>query len=192
MLSSRGRIFDRIKAYILVALVCYVMISHILIMITNHLLITLLFFYISPWIFQKSMRLSESSGSGVLLTLSNWCFPSRYVLSFENEDSYIQFKESMEGSKTCSNDIVISNHQIYTDWLYIWGLFSWMGKSGNIKITLKKSLQLIPVVGLGMKLCGFIFISRKWNVDQSKFIRRIARLVDYKPFSLLIFPEGKP
>ena len=192
MSSTREEpILDRIKAFLFVALVCYIMVSHVFIMILSHLLVTLIFYYIAPRIFHKSMKLSEGSCSSLQLTLANFFRSSRYVLTFENEESYSRFRDSVEGGEeACANEFVISNHQIYTDWLYIWGLFTWMGKGGNIKITLKKSLQMVPIVGLGMRLCGFIFISRKWDVDREKFVRRIARLINFKPFSLLIFPEG--
>jgi 1-acyl-sn-glycerol-3-phosphate acyltransferase len=190
MSSLLGLIVSKLKPVLYISVASYVMCSHVLIMIFNHLLITILFYYISPWIYHKSLRLSAVSCSGLCLTLAHWCFPSRYVLTFENEETFELFKSCLDKGDLVSNDIVISNHQLYTDWIYIWGLFTWMGKGGNIKITLKKSLQMIPVIGLGMKLCGFIFISRKWNVDHAKFIRRIARLANFKPFSLLIFPEG--
>jgi 1-acyl-sn-glycerol-3-phosphate acyltransferase len=46
-----------------------------------------------------------------------------------------------------SRDIVIANHQIYADWIYIWGFLGLLGRAGNIKIVCKRAIQFIPVIG---------------------------------------------
>lgn len=96
-----------------------------------------------------------------------------------------------EGASECARDIVISNHQIYVDWLYIWSLFALSRSAGNLYIILKRSLQFVPILGVGMKLCSFIFIARSWMRDKLKFIRRLKKihLLDNR-WVLLIFPEG--
>lgn len=46
-------------------------------------------------------------------------------------------------------DIIIANHQIYVDWLYIWSLAVPLNRAGSIKIILKRSLLFaIPVLGI--------------------------------------------
>lgn len=45
-------------------------------------------------------------------------------------------------------DIVIGNHQIYMDWIYIWALMARLRREGDVKIILKRSLLKIPVFGL--------------------------------------------
>lgn len=96
-----------------------------------------------------------------------------------------------ESASECALDIVISNHQIYVDWLYIWSFFTLSRSAGNLYIILKRSLQFIPIFGIGMKLCSFIFIARSWIRDKLKFIRRLKRIhaLDSR-WVLLIFPEG--
>ncbi|KAF7563582.1 hypothetical protein G7046_g539 [Stylonectria norvegica] len=98
--------------------------------------------------------------------------------------------------------IMIANHQIYTDWLYLW----WVGYAntpamhGHIYIILKESLKLIPVIGWGMLFYGFIFMSRKMATDQPRMAYRLNKLKQHKvdpngksyldPMWLLLFPEG--
>ncbi|KAL7313150.1 hypothetical protein PS15m_006931 [Mucor circinelloides] len=44
--------------------------------------------------------------------------------------------------------IMISNHQIYADWIYVWFL-AYLGKAhGALKIMLKHSLSQVPIYGI--------------------------------------------
>lgn len=98
--------------------------------------------------------------------------------------------------------VMIANHQIYTDWLYLW----WVGYANNPKmhgylyIILKESLKYIPVIGPGMMFYGFIFMSRKMAVDLPRLAYRLGKLkmshtapdgnTYLNPMWLLLFPEG--
>ncbi|KAH6603196.1 acyltransferase [Trichoderma cornu-damae] len=98
--------------------------------------------------------------------------------------------------------VMIANHQIYTDWLYLWwvGYVNRPSAHGHIYIILKQSLQYIPIVGWGMKFYGFIFMSRKMATDQPRLAYRLGKLKQSKtdpsgkqyhvPMWLLLFPEG--
>lgn len=70
---------------------------------------------------------------------------------------------------------------------------------GFVYFILKESLQYIPVLGLGMKFFGFIFLSRKWIKDKERFQYRLQKLNEtsglvgsqrLSPMWLLMFPEG--
>lgn len=72
---------------------------------------------------------------------------------------------------------------------------------GHLYIILKESIKYIPILGTGMMLYGFIFLSRKWATDKERFQYRLKKLsTSHKgPMSgssgldsmwLLIFPEG--
>ena len=63
------------------------------------------------------------------------------------------------------NSILISNHQIYTDWLFLWFL-TYTSKFGNSVFIILKDLSKIPVLGYGMKNYNFLFLSRKWEKDK--------------------------
>lgn len=64
------------------------------------------------------------------------------------------------------NSVAIANHQIYTDWVYLWWLAYTSNLGGRIYILLKKSLESIPLLGYGMRNYKFIFMSRKWELDK--------------------------
>lgn len=63
------------------------------------------------------------------------------------------------------NSILISNHQIYTDWLYLWFL-TYTSKLSDSVFIILKDLSKIPVLGYGMKNYNFMFLSRKWEKDK--------------------------
>ncbi|AMD22026.1 HGL314Cp [Eremothecium sinecaudum] len=65
------------------------------------------------------------------------------------------------------NSIIISNHQLYTDWVFLWWLTYTSGLAGSVIIMLKKSLESLPILGYGMKNYGFIFMNRKWYLDKT-------------------------
>jgi len=102
--------------------------------------------------------------------------------------------------------VFIANHQLYTDWLYMW----WAAYTnnpamhGHIYIILKESLKWVPIVGPAMQLYGFVFMARKWASDQERMRYRLQKLksrqsaplpgqrgpAQLDPMWLLIFPEG--
>lgn len=94
-------------------------------------------------------------------------------------------------SAELGNLVIMSNHQLYTDWIFVLSLLSWNRAAGSIYIVLKRSLQFVPIFGFGMKLCDFLFLNRDWVKDQHKFVRRLNRIskIDDK-CNILIFPEG--
>jgi hypothetical protein len=76
---------------------------------------------------------------------------------------------------------------------------------GHIFIILKESLKFLPLVGPGMMLFSFIFLSRNWATDKPRFQHRLRKLKkthratpeedggsarQLDPMWLLLFPEG--
>lgn len=62
-------------------------------------------------------------------------------------------------------------------------------------------MKLIPIVGPGMMFFSFVFVSRRWETDESRIKHRVGRLSgkndsvlrstqELSPMWLLIFPEG--
>lgn len=87
--------------------------------------------------------------------------------------------------------VLIANHQIYTDWLYLWWTAYCSGMHGRLYIILKESLKRIPIIGWGMQFNQFIFLKRNWEQDRghmAQALQRLNKLAD--PMWLLIFPEG--
>lgn len=63
-------------------------------------------------------------------------------------------------------------------------------------IVLKESIKYIPLVGLGLRFAGFVFMSRNMKTDSPRLTRRLNQLTrrgqDGKlvPMWLMMFPEG--
>ena len=95
--------------------------------------------------------------------------------------------------KETEKAILMSNHQIYPDWLYLWALARQSGRHGDLKIMLIQALQYLPIFGLGMTFFEFIFMKQKLAKDRDnilKHMRRQRTLWKDFPLWLLIFPEG--
>ena len=86
---------------------------------------------------------------------------------------------------------------MYNDWVYLW----WTAYTnrpkthGNVFIVLKDSIGYIPVVGLGLRFAGFVFMSRKMKTDGPRLARRMNQLTrrgpnGLEPMWLMMFPEG--
>lgn len=97
--------------------------------------------------------------------------------------------------------VLMANHQVYTDWIYLWWVAYSNRMHGHIYIILKESLKYIPVIGQGMMFYGFIFMARKWMSDKPRLQHRLDKLKtrhtgsksgapEFDPMWLLIFPEG--
>ena len=96
----------------------------------------------------------------------------------------------------------MANHQIYTDWVYMWWSAYTSRMHGYIYSILKDTLRLIPILGPGMMFYEFIFLTRKWAKDQKILSKALLRLKTRSsksltsgkrvldPMWLLIFPEG--
>lgn len=105
-----------------------------------------------------------------------------------------QLLQTTDGSLICDfpqRMILIANHQIYTDWLYLWWIGYTAGMHGRIYVVLKESLKRIPVIGWGMQFAQFIFLKRKWEQDKPRMAAHLQKFNNPKdPMWLMMFPEG--
>ena len=105
-----------------------------------------------------------------------------------------QLLQGLDGSLLCDfpqRMILIANHQIYTDWLYLWWIGYAAGMHGRIYVVLKESLKRIPVIGWGMQFAQFIFLKRKWEQDKPRMAAHLQKFNNPKdPMWLMMFPEG--
>lgn len=142
------------------------------------------------------MALTKESFGLLVTTMTQWWSPTTIRVS--GDDSMAgQLRQTSDGRLEChfpSRMVLIANHQLYFDWLYLW----WIGYTntphrmhGHLYIILKESLKHIPIVGQGMQFFGFIFMSRKMATDKPRLAHRLNKLKDLaKPMWLLVFPEG--
>ena len=110
--------------------------------------------------------------------------------------------------------LAIKRQQIYADWWYMWCLMYFIGDQGMhryVYITLKKSLQWVPIFGWvrhihhlfnpnsraaqGMQLFDFIFLARSWASDKDVLASRLDTLGkaakrENTPLCFIIYPEG--
>ncbi|KAI0017850.1 acyltransferase-domain-containing protein [Xylariomycetidae sp. FL0641] len=150
------------------------------------------------------MSLTKASFGLLITTMTQWWAPT--VIRFSGDASVAdQLTVTPDGRVQCAfpeRMVMIANHQIYTDWLYLWwvGYTNFPQMHGHIYIILKESLKYIPVIGPGCMFLGFIFLSRKMAVDQPRLAHRLGKLKTrhtapdgesyLNPMWLLLFPEG--
>ena len=126
-------------------------------------------------------------------TMTQWWAPTTVRIS---GDSSVrgQLLKTLDGDLLCNFPdrlVLIANHQIYTDWMYLWWIAYTNGMHGRLFIILKESLKRIPVIGWGMQFCQFIFLKRNWEKDKGNLARHMQKLNKPKdPMWLLLFPEG--
>ncbi|KAK2749862.1 hypothetical protein FQN57_005277 [Myotisia sp. PD_48] len=161
-----------------------------------------LLFY-SPASFKAWISMTKRAFGITITALTEWCSPTPVRIS--GDPSVLgQFRLKANGrlqSLFPERLVLIANHQVYTDWLYLWWVAYTNQMHGYIFIILKESLKYIPVIGQGMMLYGFIFMSRKWSADKPRLqhsLEKLNRKRDnptpgmpfFDPMWLLIFPEG--
>ncbi|CAO1616556.1 unnamed protein product [Jaminaea pallidilutea] len=139
------------------------------------------------------------------LVSMTWIFsPTNLVLSFRDEkgnqldpSQFVEFRSDGRVSrlKLPHRAIWLSNHQVYTDWLYLWIVAYFCGFEEGVYIILKDSLKWAPMIGLSMQWFDFIFLARDWLRDRVTFADKLSKLARISraksdPLTYIIFPEG--
>ncbi|KAI0470793.1 acyltransferase-domain-containing protein [Xylariaceae sp. FL0804] len=161
-------------------------------------------YWVNKDFYYAYMSLTKASFGLLITTMTQYWAPT--VIRISGDASVAgQLSLTPDGRIECAfpeRMVMIANHQIYTDWLYLW----WVGYTnnphmhGHVYIILKESLKWIPVIGPGCMFLGFIFMSRKMAVDQPRLAHRLGKLKTkhtdangeefLNPMWLLLFPEG--
>ena len=139
------------------------------------------------------MAWTKESFAVLMTTITQWWSPT--VVRVSGDDSMKgQLYQMDDGTLKCNFPhrlVLMANHQLYTDWLYLWWIAYTNKMHGRIYIILKESLKQLPIFGWGAQFYNFIFLSRKWEQDRWRFKRALGHLKDpHDPMWLLIFPEG--
>jgi len=154
--------------------------------------------------FYAYMALTKQSFGLLITTTTAWFSPT--IIRVSGDESVrgqlLQTEDGRLETDFPERLILIANHQIYTDWLYLWWVAYTNRMHGHIYIILKESLKYIPVIGPGMMFYGFIFMARNWEKDRSRLHHRLQVLnkgshggpmsgsQHLDPMWLMIFPEG--
>ena len=136
---------------------------------------------------------TKQSWGLLTMTMTQWWAPTVVRVSGDSTMRG-QLLQSVDGSLLCDfpqRMILIANHQIYTDWLYLWWIGYAAGMHGRIYVVLKESLKRIPVIGWGMQFAQFIFLKRKWEQDKPRMAAHLQKFNHPNdPMWLMMFPEG--
>ncbi|TEY34114.1 hypothetical protein BOTCAL_0646g00040 [Botryotinia calthae] len=158
-------------------------------------------YWINRNIYYSWMALTKQSFGLLITTMTQWWSPT--VVRISGDASVAgQLRKTADGRAECDFPerlIMIANHQLYTDWLYLW----WVAYTnqpqthGYIYIIAKDSLKWVPIIGWGMQFFNFIFMSRKMEKDRPVMAHRFKQLQEKRPGAseldpmwLLLFPEG--
>ena len=175
-----------------------------------------LYYYSKP-LFYSWMSLTKQSFAILVIVITQFFSPTAIHISWESSLDG-QFRSARDGSGRLETTfpermILIANHQIYTDWIYLWWMAYTSHMHGALIIILKESLKYVPFMGWGMMFYGFVFMARKWATDKPRLAYRLQKLKQqhitahpagnapgraisaknvgsYDPMWLLIFPEG--
>lgn len=139
--------------------------------ITFTQLFVLTFFSMSPAKLKHGMDLTKEAFISLLITILRVIAPSSVRITTDSNSIpkgtfYKDLHTGRISSHLSPKSVIIANHQIYTDWVFLWWLSSTAGLAGKVYIMLKKSLESLPIMGFGMRNYKFIFMSRKWELDR--------------------------
>jgi 1-acyl-sn-glycerol-3-phosphate acyltransferase len=148
---------------------------------------------IDPKVYECYMAKTKESFAILMTTITQWWAPTVIRVSGD-ESMKDQLYQMKDGSLKCNFPhrlVLMANHQLYTDWLYLWWIAYTNNMHGRIYIILKESLKQLPIIGWGMQFYNFIFLSRRWEQDKMRFKVQLDQLsISDDPMWLLIFPEG--
>ncbi|EGV61557.1 hypothetical protein PSN45_000235 [Yamadazyma tenuis] len=104
-------------------------------------------------------------------TISITYDPSKLPL----ENSFSQLPGNLISTSLSPNSVMISNHQIYTDWFYLWFL-NYTSRLSEFVYIIMKDMSKTPILGYGMTNFNFMFLSRKWDEDKIKLTSQLLEV----------------
>ncbi|KAF3049491.1 hypothetical protein E8E11_005282 [Didymella keratinophila] len=148
---------------------------------------------IDPQFYEGYMAYTKECFAILITCLTQWWAPT--VVRVSGDSSMVgQLIQKKDGSLQCNfadRMVLMANHQLYTDWLYLWWIAYTNNMHGFVYIILKESLRNIPIIGWSAQFYNFIFLARNWEEDQRRFKKALSRLNSVtQPMWLIIFPEG--
>ncbi|GME23843.1 Phospholipid/glycerol acyltransferase [Neofusicoccum parvum] len=148
---------------------------------------------IDPKFYNDYIAFTKQSFAVLVTTLTQWWSPTKVHVSGDSSlPGQLFLKE--DGSLECKfpdRIVLMANHQLYTDWLYLWWVAYTNKMAGHVYIILKESIKNIPLIGWGSQFYNFIFLARNWEKDKPRFQEHLQQLSNPKdPMWLIIFPEG--
>lgn len=157
--------------------------------------------------FYTYMALTKQSFGLFIITLTQWFSPTVIRISGDASvrGQLLETKDGRIETRFPERLVMIANHQLYSDWLYLWWIAYTSRMHGHVFIILKESLKYFPVIGPGMMFYGFVFMARNWLKDRPRLQHRLRKLARSRhggpmsgkrgqasldPMWLMVYPEG--
>ncbi|CAK9140680.1 unnamed protein product [Ilex paraguariensis] len=87
--------------------------------------------------------------------------------------------------------LVIANHRVKVDWIYLWDFALRKGYLGYMKYIVKSIAMKLPVIGWGFHVLEFIAVGGNWEFDEPTICKMLSTFRDPQdPLWLAVFPEG--
>ncbi|CCE65662.1 hypothetical protein TPHA_0M00870 [Tetrapisispora phaffii CBS 4417] len=157
-----------------------------------------------------SLRKSKEAFIILLMCVMSVIAPSSIRITTDDKSMSLEnfrFNKQLKHVESNLNQrsIFIANHQLYTDWIYLWKIAYTSNFGGDVYIFAKKALKKIPIFGYAMTNYNFIFLDRNWVKDKNIIIRKLISILNYStisnknendassrnlPYCFIIFPEG--
>ena len=160
-------------------------------------------YFINKDYYYAYMALTKQTFGLLIITLTQWFSPTVIRVSGDKSvrGQLIRTRGGLLQTNFPERLIMITNHQLYTDWLYLWWIAYTSQMHGHVYIVLKEVVKYIPILGPGMMFYGFIFMARNWARDKPRLRHRLQKLKSrhggplsgsqsLDPMWLMIFPEG--
>ena len=149
------------------------------------------------------MALTKQTFGLLIVTVTQWFCPTIIRISGDKSvrGQLLRTKDGRLQTDFPERLVMISNHQLYTDWLYLWWIAYTNKMHGHVYIILKETMKYIPILGPGMMFYGFIFLARDWTRDKPRLQHRLQKLKgrhsgplsgtqSLDPMWMMVFPEG--
>lgn len=152
------------------------------------------------YIYSTLTKAAESMFGSVVVILT-------YIMYYPQVLELVLSGDHHKLSRSGKN-VVISNHQTFADWWYLW-LLAWSkgmhivmiflyvlnlqqtGCQGDVKFILVYWVKYIPIMGWGVWLFEFVFMKQKFHLDQANIEKYLNRIrTTGLSYWLCIFPEG--
>jgi 1-acyl-sn-glycerol-3-phosphate acyltransferase len=163
--------------------------------------------------YEKLIQYTKLCFGRTIVAITQLFAPTTLVLTCSDEDGNVVDPETLITRDARGNlrqlrlpqkSLWISNHQVYTDWLYLWYLAYYSDLADSVFITLMKLYKWIIPIGPAMQFFRFIFLSRKWETDKNYLARQLGYLCHLasddkgddaargsaSKLLMLLFPEG--
>lgn len=126
---------------------------------------------------QAVVNLTKTHFVTLITFVSSWISPCKISITYDPHylppsDSFLVDPQGRLITKLTENSVFIGNHQIYTDWLFVW-FIAYTAKLGDCIHIVLKDMSKIPFLGYGMTNFNFMFLSRKWESDKVKLTNQL-------------------